>query len=369
MAVSNALKTSGAYESLIQTILTYENRPKATIEQARGTQESFKSVLSELDSTLSALHTLVKSFTEPITNPFAARIAQVPDGSPFSITTTGSAAYGSHSVIVDRLATTDQRVSKQLSRNGNDLRASFDAVGTQTFTLSVASPTAENADNRVDVSVSVTATGTTNEEILTEIDAAIAAALDDAVTAGTIRSSERPAVSMARETSDTIRLSMRAGGTGYQSRLQMTDTTTPQGGQPTFLDLLEINANNVVGTSTSGGMIVDVGTSETDSELNALLEVDGLLLYRSSNQIDDAIPGLSISLNGISDFPTDFVVDADSESIVGNLDDFIEKYNAAISMIGSQSQIDGDTGFRGVLANDTSFTGLRFSMRSSVRFA
>ncbi len=365
MAVSNALRTSGAYESLIQSILTYESGPKLAIQAARAQQDQYKSVLGNLDSKLSALHTLAKSFNDIFSNPFAARSTVVPDGSPFSISTTGSASYGSHSVFVDRLASTDQRVSKQLSKDGDDLKKVFDRQSEQTFTLSVSSPTSEDPENRVDVDVVVNATGTTNAEVLAEVDAAIAGALDTAVSEGLIRTSDRPAVSTASETSDTTRLSMRAGGTGFQNRIIMTDTSRARGGD-TLLSVLEINSENVVGAGTSGGMIVDVGTTETDSELNSLLEVDGLLLYRSGNQISDAIPGLTISLEGVSEFNTEFIVDADTDSIVERLEEFVEKYNDSIKTIADQSIIDGDTGVRGPLANDSTISGLRFNLRSAV---
>lgn len=365
MAVSNALQTSGAYESLIQSILSYESQPRLVIEDAKSAQEKFKSVLGDLDSKLSSLLTLSKSFNDAFANPFAARTAIVPDGSPFTVTSTGSAAYGSHSVIVDRLAATDQRVSKQMERAGSDLRSLFDATTEQSFTISVASPTSEDPDNRVDVAVSITATGTTNEEILAEIDTAITAALDTAVSEGLIKTSERPSVSTATETSSTIRLSMRAGGTGFQNRLIMTDTSTAGPGG-TLLDILQINADNVVDGGTEGGMIIDVGTNETDSQLNALLEVDGLLLYRSTNQITDAVPGLTLSLLGVSEYPTEFVVDADNESIVSKLEEFVEKYNETIKLIATQSTVDGTTGAKGVLASDSSIRGMRFDLRSAV---
>jgi flagellar hook-associated protein 2 len=142
--------------------------------------------------------------------------------------------------------------------------------------------------------------------------------------------------------------------------------TTPGNPNQSLLATLGINDNVVVGSSTSGGMIVDVGTSETDSELNALLEVDGLLLYRSTNQVTDAIPGLTLSLEGISDFATDFIVDADDESIIGQLESFVEQYNESVKTIAGQSIIDGTTGSRGPLANDSSISNLRFSLRSAV---
>ncbi len=474
--IFNALRATDPYEQLIANIISFESQPLRDLELKRGSAEAYKDVLGNVDSSLSALHTLVKSFTESFSNPFAARIAHVPEESAFAISVSDAAAFGSHAIRVDRLAATDQRVSAQFRRDGTDLRDFFDTNGEQTFSIEIASPTAEDRRNRVSIDVTVNAVGATDEEILDEIDQAIAAAVDNAVQAGEIRSSERPATDVMNETSDVARFSIRAGETGYDSRLAFTDSTNgllqlldvtstsvvveteppiipptsatvtgaPLGGL-TLIDnsnnTLEIEINgqartvqldngnqngtairdnlrdllgpevtvNLDGgslvietTSTgsgasiqitggsavdvlgftvmaapeygedetrgllSGGMITDVGTSETNSALNARLLINGLTVYRSSNQIADAIDGVTIDLLETSAVAEEFVVDSDTESIRGELDSFIEKYNSIISLIKEQTFIDGDLNARGALANDSTFTGLRFGLRAAV---
>ncbi len=475
--IFSLLRSTDPYEQLIASVIQFESQPVFDLETKKRQSEAYKEVLGTVDSSLSALHTLVKSFGESLSNPFAARIAQVPEDSPFTISAGDSAAFGSHSIRVDRLASTDQRVAQQYYRDNDELRTFFDTNGSQTFGVLVASPTDDDPLNRVTIDVTVDPVGLTNEEILDEIDAAIETAMSDAVDAGLIRAAEKVSTSVVNETSDVARLTMRAGKTGFANRIALSDSAqgllaelqisssnvvaeaTPQIIPPSSASVtgtaltfpLSINGSNrnlslsvdgqnlditlsngsyatindiadelqsqlggsvvvstdndalvlssaATGTLSSiqitggnavtdlglevmaipeygddqtlgllpGGMITDIGTSESDSSLNAKIVVDGLAVYRSTNQITDAVEGVSIDLLETSTTASEFVIDSDTDSIRGSVDEFIEKYNSIITLIKDQTFVDGDLDIRATLAGDTTFTNLRFALRSSV---
>lgn len=359
MATISALQADSPYENLISQILVIERQPQLKMKTERGEQERLKAVMSDFDSTLSALHTSLNTFTEATSNPFDARKAQTASDAPYSVTATDAASFGSHSLQVERLATADARLSKQFASTGTTLRDFFDTNGSQTFSIEVAHPTDEDPDNRVAVSVTVDPAGTDDAAILQEITDAISDAMNDAVAADTITRSEKASLALVSETSSTRRLSLRSGQTGYSGRLSFTDSANG------LLAALELNASGLA-AGTSGGQVQAVGTSETDSDLNSKFTLDGMTIYRATNQVDDVLDGLTITLKEAGEPASDFSVVTDTKSIQGDLQSFIDKYNAVLDFVAKKGKIDGESGKRGDFAGDVSFSSLRFGMRNDV---
>jgi len=354
-----AFKANDPYELLIQQILTVESQPRFDILDKQDVQTRKKDALGTLDSNVSALDTLMTSFTDLFANPFDARTATVPENSSFGVTATDDAPQGSHSLQVLRLAGTDTRLSQQYTSTGTSLRSFFDTNGSQTFQINVASPTDLDPLNRVDVAVTVNPTGATDQDIMQEISDAINTAMDDAATAGTIKSTETASSSVVNETSDTTRLSLRSSLTGFENRLQFTDSA---GGLLAALDV----TNTAIASGTAGGQVTAVGTSELDSMLNSQFTLDGLTMYRSTNQVSDALTGLTLDLKQADTIPTDFSVGTDTDSIKTQLNDFIAKFNDILTFVEGQTQVDGDLGIRADFAGDSLMTGLRFGLRADI---
>lgn len=354
-----AYNSGDPYEALISSMISIERQPQFALKAERAERSVFKGVLSDLDSSLSALDKAVKGLTDPFNNPFGARSASVPEGAGFKAEAADKAAPGAHTLTVHRLATADSRVSRRFSTGGAELRSFFDANGPQTFSVEVASPTADEPERRVSLPVTVDPDGATDGEILGQIRTAISEATDAAVAAGTIeKRSDGAGASVVNETSDSARLSLRSGGTGYENRLGFTDSA---GG---LLALLEVDAATVA-SGTGGGQIAAVGTNDETSALNAQFELDGLTLYRSQNKVDDAAPGLTLTLESTGQ-QTTFSVGANNDETKQEVEDFIKKYNAALGFIERKTKIDPEKKTRGDLADDTAVRGLRFGMRNDM---
>ena len=345
--INAAILADDPYEILISQMIQLESQPKFVLETRRTEADRFKAVLTDFDSKLSALHTLTKSFTDLFSNPFEGRaVSGIDDTDGFSVSVTDQAAYGTHSLQIQRLASTDSRVSKQLTSAGSELVNFFSTNGSQTFSIDVASPTDADPSNRESISVTINQVGTDDEAILKEISTAIDNAMDAAVTAGTIKNTEQASSSTVNETSTTARLSLRSGQTGFTNRLTFTDSANG------LLSLLEVNSASVV-SGTSGGQITAIGTSETDSALNSQFILDGLTLYRSSNAVSDALEGITLSLSETATTATDFTVEPDASGIEDEVKDFIEKYNDVLSYISGKANVDADAGTRGDFAGDS----------------
>lgn len=359
MSAISAFRQNDPYEQLIQQMLVAESEPKERLIEQKSTQSRIKNVISDVDSNLSALHTLVKSFKSLLSNPFDAKTASVSDGGGFSISAGAKAAFGSHSLEVLRLASADTRISKQMTKTGNELRSFFDTNGQQTFSVDVAHPTEADANNRVSINVTIDPLGTTDDEILDELRGAIKTAMDDAVDAGTIKSGEAAYASVVNETTSTSRLTLKSGQTGFTNRLSFGDSANG------LLALLEVNAAGVA-AGTNGGQVTDVGTNETDTQLNSMFTLDGLTLYRDSNSVNDALSDVTINLTEAGLGKKDFSIAADKDSIKGEVEDFIKKYNTIMTHLEAKMNVDGEAGIRGDLAGDSTFRNLRFGLRNDI---
>lgn len=279
LSASSIFRANDPYEQLISQIIRLESLPQEQLKLQRQAQSRTKDVLSEVDSNISALHTLLTDFTAQVSNPFAAKTVTGGDEGSFAVSAGAGAQTGTHTLRVERLARADTRVSLRHDAAGAELRSFFDGAGAQTFSIEVAHPTEADPDNRVAIDVTVDPTGTTNDAILGEIADAIDTAMTDAVAAGTITNAEKAGAELVRETSDTARLSIRSGRTGYANRLGFVDSA---GG---LLAALDVNSTAVVG---EGGISSQpTPASVTGSALTAPITID-----------DITVPPTAASLTG-----------------------------------------------------------------------
>ena len=352
---ANLVRGDSPYEQLISSIIAIESQPKVNLQQEKSDHQRMKGVLSDFSKMLTDLQSAVGKLTDPVTSFVGGRKAST-SSTAFGVTATDRASTGTHQIEILRLASADSRVSRQFDRAGSAL-ASF--VGTQSFQIDVFSPTSDEPDRRVSIEVSVDLEDGNDAAKLDQIQTAIRGAMEAAVDDGTIKRAEAASVSIVNETSGTARLSLRSASTGYDGRLGFTDSSG-------LLAALEVNADAVM-DGTGGGQVVAVGSSETESALNAQFVLNGLTLYRSSNNVSDALTGVTLNLNQVSTEGREtFTVGVDHESIEESVNGFIKKYNELISYIERRSRVDGDTGTRGDFAGDSAIRGLRASLRNSM---
>jgi flagellar hook-associated protein 2 len=88
----------------------------------------------------------------------------------------------------------------------------------------------------------------------------------------------------------------------------------------------------IAGASVTG---LDLGDSVLSTAVDALVVVDGLAITRSSNAVDDVIPGVYLDLLSTNTgSPADIRVTRDTAAIKENLQAIVKAYNDAISDIG-----------------------------------
>ncbi|NIA18559.1 MAG: flagellar filament capping protein FliD [Simkaniaceae bacterium] len=354
--IESIFSSQSSIDRLVSQYMMLERQPLDVLLEKQSTLEEKKTVFSDLDSKLSTLLNVTERFTDPVFDYFAAKKATSSDNDKFTTTAGSSAELGNHSLSVERLAISDTRVSKQYT----DTSSSFTALtADQTFTIEVGHPTDADATNRVSISVTVGSSvfTQTDDLVLLDIASAVNSAMSDAVTAETIDSNEVIHASVVTEESGSSRLLFRSERSGYTYRQTFTDSAD------SLLGSLEIN-NLVQSTGTAGGYITDIGTGATDSLLNAKFTLDGLTFYRDSNNVTDAISGITLQLLNTFSTTETITVNADTEVVKKEVNDFLDAYNGVITFLRENARFNPDTQKSGLLSNDLVYKGIINSLRS-----
>jgi flagellar hook-associated protein 2 len=253
-------------------------------------------------------------------------------------------SIGTHSLLVTQLAKNDMVMSSRVTNKDTTIAA---AIGTtmKSFQISV---------NGVNTQIDLTLDGSeTNQGVLTKIASAVNAKL---TTAGV-------SASVVTDTTSTSKLVFASRTTGAANAIVLSDLN---GGN--VLD--SIGLTSAVLTGRTGSTSTTAGYSYADSgKLDAMFNLDGIDMTRSSNTVTDALPGMSISLKATqlsSAVPVSLTVSLDSDTIKKNVNDFLVKYNDLITVIRAQTAVDTVAKTRQVLSEDTTYVQMRTSLRLMV---
>jgi len=150
---------------------------------------------------------------------------------------------------------------------------------------------------------------------------------------------------------------LKSEQTGYTYRMEF--------GASSLLDTLGVN-NNALSSGTTGGYIYNVGTSITDSELSSIFELDGLTMYRDSNNVDDAYTGITFKLLDVFSQPVTVSVEPDIDAVKKDVEEFISKYNEVIDFLKENARMNPDTYEKGPLSQDSVYSGMIAELRTMV---
>ena len=308
---------------------------------------------------------------------FTSATQSLNSGNPFSIgLTVNSVAKNSVHVatptpegIVKAINDSDQGITAQLLSTGDPSNpfkivlagavgatggftmSSDDASGTaRADTLTFQPATASGSIVVAGVSVSVTA-GQTATEVAEAARAALAASVFITGVSGR---------------------SVATGASGGQLTLQWaaSDGATPAfsatDASSTGATVASSAATAFVGGSSVTG--VDLGATTLQAAQDAVLVVDGLRITRSSNAVDDAIPGVYLDLLSTNVGTTANIrVARDTTAIKENLQAVVDAYNLATSdfaiLTGARSDIADDI-YSGSLKGDSTIRRIESQLRS-----
>ncbi len=122
----------------------------------------------------------------------------------------------------------------------------------------------------------------------------------------------------------------------------------------------------VTATDTDGGTgLTDTFTmTELSAAKDAVLYVDGLKVTSSSNDVENVITGVSLSLSDADiNKTTTVTVSADTDSVKSHIEGFVESYNTLMGTISDMSGYDPETKKAGILQGDSMVRSIQSQLR------
>jgi len=307
----SGLATGMDTSALIQQLVALESQP---ILQMQAKQQSFQSKLSAV-GTLKGLVADLQTQAGILSknSSFLSFLSTVSLEGHVAASASGSASAGTHTVTVNQLATID--------------RWTFDPVADRTTDLATAD------GQHIAFSVGATAYDvvlTAADSSLEDIAAAInsVAGADVAATVVNIGTTAAPSYQLVMTSKQSGEANRISGITQDVAGLAIDATGPTLGG-------VAQSANNIT-----------VG-------MNAIAVIDGLTVTRETNEFNDVITGLSLTLQAADPLlEVSVSVAADTGAIKNKIKDFVASFNKLVDFVNTQNTYTKDLGPGGVLFGD-----------------
>jgi len=294
-------------QAIIDALMAVERRPLERTQDKLNTYENQRSIIGNINTKLNSLSDKAYDLKK---NTFDLKSVNVSNEDLLTATADKDALDGSYSVIVKSLATRNSYGTTNTDITDIDTLT----VGSGTFTIS---------QDGTDYTIDTGGEQLTLVELRDEINN-----LDGDFTASIVNTSadsDNPA---------------------YTLTITSTDSGTE-------------NAVSVTNNLTGGDR--DLTFNENVTAQDALIEVNGIDITRSTNSFSDAIPGVTLDLKKADLNETvEIEVATDTDAIEKEIDAFVSDYNALVEYLDSQSGEDG------AFFGDSTLRNLKSNLRSLV---
>ena len=124
---------------------------------------------------------------------------------------------------------------------------------------------------------------------------------------------------------------------------------------------------SVTGDTTLGNLLSEdpAGTqnlSQTSAAQNANFTVNGIAISKSSNNVGDVVPGVTLNLAGTSTSPVNLSVGPNTSAVSTTINGFVTAFNATVTAIQNQTSYDPTTKTAGTLQGDVSLSIIQSQM-------
>ena len=129
---------------------------------------------------------------------------------------------------------------------------------------------------------------------------------------------------------------------------------------------IRMTANETTpGLSTFDNTLTN-STVQVQAAQDAMVTVDGITVFRDSNEIDDIVPGATLTLTGTTDTPAEVSIGRDMELAYGLLEGFVAELNSTIQSLKdiTNAGLEGDE--RGALAGDRTAVRLMSDLMNTI---
>ncbi len=279
-------------------------------ELAIANEEDKKTALTQIDATMANLTDAINELASPLL--YDERTTEV-IGTSVEVTALANTDIQDFTLDVTNLAT------KQIEQSG--------AYATSTDLIASAAGSMNLNIDGLDFAIDYDATTT-----LTDLKNSINDIAGDKVDA-----------TIVQINSGEFRLFLSSVDTGTTQNITMTDTT-----------------GNLLDTR----LTTDFDAPAVQDGVDANFTFNGQAITRTSNEISDLIVGLDITLKEVGS--SNVSISQDRENILGRIDSFVEKYNAAMTELDSMTKPSVDSEDRGIFSSDSSIKSMKTMIRDSI---
>lgn len=304
-------------QAIISALMAVERRPIAALQTKKTSLNSQKKLFGDFKQLLSDLQTEARALRS--STDFLKMAASSSNEDVLTVRASGSATPGTHQIKVVELAS-----AKIVASNG---RAANDTpLGDGTFFLDVG--------------------GTTH-------------AIDIGAGTGYADTIEGIAQAIRDKDLDVTADVVDTGQTG-NNRYQLVLRSTAPG-----------SAGNFTLTPDTGGtdltaLLTELNTNVRAPATDALIEFNGIEIYRTSNSITDVIPGITLDLKSENANPVTVTVTTDAEETTKQLQEFVDAYNKVVDFVAAQNTVGQDGTARNPLFGDSTLRSIRSNLRTIV---
>ncbi len=166
------------------------------------------------------------------------------------------------------------------------------------------------------------------------------------------------------KTDNGVTASIINDGSAY--RLVLTSKETGEA------NAIELTAADDDGTNTNTGGLSrfaydasNKNMKQTSVAQNAQIEMNGITITRSKNEIDSVIQGVTLNLNGVTETGkvVKLTIGKDTSTIESQIRGFMDTYNKTVTQINDLTKYNGDGGTNGVLIGDATVRNVKSLMR------
>ena len=304
MTITGSLATSASgldVEGLITKLVAIRSRSLTALQTRQQQLSQASSTVSTFSSKLSSLATAARALDTSAE--FNATVARSSDATYVAATSSGGIVPGSYTVSVSRLASGQRTRSNTVASSSTALGLS----GSVDFTMAAGTP----------VSVAISGTDTLNDI------------------------ASRISSSGAR-----INASVIYDGTNYRMLVRGLDSG---------------DANTITFTESTPALTASLGLSTPantyQSAQDALFTVDSISMRRSTNQVTNAIPGVTLALARPTTSDIQINVTTDPTALKTKIQAFISAYNTVVTTSHSATGFGATKASNSVLAADRAFRG------------
>mgnify|MGYP005820860397 CR=1 FL=1 len=150
-------------------------------------------------------------------------------------------------------------------------------------------------------------------------------------------------------------------GAGYRLVLSSDETGTENAVQVTVSNDGDGSNTDMNGLSQFAFDGTTSNLTETVQAKDAMLEVNGIAITRSSNTVEGVVDGVTFDLKSLG--TSSVTVGRDPDAVAERVQEFVDKFNALQDVIKRQSGFNAETGKGGVLSGDSTIRGIQSDLR------